>query len=93
MLLERTKLLAGRPNEFKRRLEDLIELSSKGYASPAAIANAFFSVGRNDEGFLWLERAFTERTNNMAYLAVEPVYDGVREDPRFQALLRAINLP
>jgi serine/threonine-protein kinase len=93
MLLERTKLLAGRPNEFKRRLEDLIDLSSKGYASPAAIANAFFSVGRNDEGFLWLERAFTERTNNMAYLAVEPVYDGVREDPRFQALLRAINLP
>jgi hypothetical protein len=50
-------------------------------------------LAANDEGFVWLERAFTERTNNMVYLAVEPLYDGVREDPRFQALLRAINLP
>ena len=93
MLVERLKLLAGRPNAFNRRLEELIALSSKGYASPAAIANALFSVGRNDEGFVWLERAFDDRTNNIAYLAVEPVYDGVRDDPRFQALLRAIGLP
>jgi eukaryotic-like serine/threonine-protein kinase len=93
MLLEKVKLLAGRSNEFNRRLEELIALSSKGYASPAAIANAYFSVGRNDEGFVWLERSYNERTNNMAYLAVEPVYDGVRDDPRFKALLRAIGLP
>ena len=42
---------------------------------------------------MWLERSFEERTNNIAYLAVEPVYDGVRDNPRFQALLRRIGLP
>ncbi|MEO7135708.1 MAG: protein kinase [Vicinamibacterales bacterium] len=93
MLLERTKLLAGRPNEFERRLGDLIASSAKGYASPAAIATAYFAVGRKDEGFVWLERAYRERTNNIVYLAVEPVYDGVRDDPRFQAILRGIGLP
>ena len=93
MLLERNKLLAGRPNEFQRRLDELIARSSKGYASPAAIANAYFAVGRNDEGFVWLERSYQERTNNIVYLAVEPVYDGVRDDPRFKRMLQEIGLP
>ena len=93
MTLERMKLLARRPNEFNRRLDELITLSAKGYTSPATVANAYFATGRNKEGFVWLQRAFDERTNNMAYLAVEPVYDAVRDDPRFQALLRAIGLP
>jgi tetratricopeptide (TPR) repeat protein len=92
MLLERTRLLAGRPNDFERRLNALIASSAQGYASPAAIANAYFAVGRVDEGFVWLERAFRERTNNMAYLAVEPVYDRVRDDPRFKTMLRDIGL-
>ena len=93
MVLERTKLLAGRPNEFEMRLGELIASASKGYASPAAIANAYFSVGRNDEGFVWLERSYRERTNNIVYLAVEPVYDGVRDDPRFKRMLQRIGLP
>ena len=56
------------------------------------IANAYLAVGRYDEAFPWLERAFDERANNMAYLAVEPHYDRVRDDPRFQQLLRKVGL-
>jgi eukaryotic-like serine/threonine-protein kinase len=93
ILLEKLKLRAGRPNEFDRRLEELVALNAKGYASPGAIANAFFAAGRNDEGFVWLERAYAERSNNMVYLSVEPSYDSVRDDPRFRALLRAVGLP
>ena len=93
MMMERNKLLAGRPNEFERRLDELIASAANGYSSPATIANAYFAVGRNDEGFLWLERAYRERSNNMAYLGVEPVYDGVRDDLRFKAMLRGIGLP
>jgi TolB-like protein/Tfp pilus assembly protein PilF len=91
MLLERNKFLGGRPNEFERRLEELI--GAKGYASPGAIANAFFALGRNDEGFEWLDRSYQERTNNIAYLAVEPIYDRVRDDPRFKRMLQGIGLP
>jgi eukaryotic-like serine/threonine-protein kinase len=90
--LEQTRSLAGRPNQFERRLSELIAGLPETYTSPSVIANAYFSAGRNEEGFTWLDRAFRERANNMAYLAVEPVYDRVREDPRFKALLRAVGL-
>ena len=91
-LLERTKALAGRTNDFDRRLSAIIGGTMRTYASPGMIANALFAVGRDDEGFAWLERAYDERANNIAYLAVEPHYDRVRDDPRFQQILRKIGL-
>lgn len=93
LLLERTKLLAGRSNDFDRHLSAIIAGASTTYASPAMIANALFAAGRTDEGFQWLERAYQERANNIAYLAVEPHYNRVRDDPRFQQILRRIGLP
>lgn len=90
--LELTRLRAGRPNHFDRSITELIAALPQTYASPGAIANFYFAAGRNEEGFRWLDRAFRERTNNMVYLTVEPVYDGVRNDPRFKALVRAVGL-
>ena len=81
-------MLAGRANEFDERLAELIARLPQTYAPPSAIANALFSAGRIDEGFEWLQRAYEERTNNMVYLGVEPVYDRVRDDPRFKTLMR-----
>lgn len=93
MMIEQTKWLAGQPNDFDRRLSALVSRAATTYTSPGMIANAYFAVGRDDEGFAWLERAFDERANNMAYLAVEPHYDRLHDDPRYQQLLRRIGLP
>ena len=90
--LELLRLQAGRPNDFDRRLSELIAALPQRYTSPGAIANFYFGASRKDEGFRWLERAFQERTNNMVYLMVEPVYDGVRDDPRFKTLVKAVGL-
>jgi TolB-like protein/tetratricopeptide (TPR) repeat protein len=90
--LELTRLRAGQPNDFDRRITELIAALPQTYTSPGAIANLYFGAGRNEEGFRWLDRAFRERTNNMVYLTVEPVYDGVRDDPRFKALVKAVGL-
>jgi TolB-like protein/tetratricopeptide (TPR) repeat protein len=91
--LEQAKMLAGRANAFDQRMAELIAGLPESYAPPSAIANALFSAGRIDEGFKWLQSAYYERTNNLVYLGVEPVYDRVRDDPRFQVLMRAVGLP
>jgi len=41
----------------------------------------------------WLEKAYEERFNRLAYLRREPVWDTLRPDPRFTDLLRRIGLP
>jgi TolB-like protein/Tfp pilus assembly protein PilF len=41
----------------------------------------------------WLEKAFADRDPNMPFIGCNPVFDSVRAEPRFQALLRKMGLP
>jgi serine/threonine-protein kinase len=50
-------------------------------------------IGDKQCAFEWLEKGFQERDDLMINLKVEPVFDGLREDPRFQALVRRVGIP
>ena len=50
-------------------------------------------LNEKDQAFAWLEKAYEERSNRLAYLAFEPGWDRLRSDPRFENLLRRIGLP
>ena len=41
----------------------------------------------------WLEKAYADRDPNTPSIGCNPMFDSVRTDPRFQALLRKMNLP
>ena len=84
---------AGRQRDAERLLEELVAGLPARYVSSGAVANAYTALGRTDEALRWLERSYRERTNNIAYLAVEPVDHTIRQEPRFQAGLRAAGLP
>jgi lipopolysaccharide biosynthesis regulator YciM len=63
------------------------------YVPPGALANAYAALGRREDALTWLERSHRERANNNAYLVVEPAYETLRSEPRFQALVRSVGLP
>jgi serine/threonine-protein kinase len=90
--MAQAQALAGRHGEAERLLERLLAERVHRYVATGAVANIYAALGRTDEALRWLEQSHTERTNNNAYLAVEPVYDGLRAEPRFQALIRATGL-
>ena len=75
-----------------KMLDELVALSAKQYVAPAEIAETFGALGRKDEAFKWLNKAYEERTAALVYLKVHPVFDPLRSDPRFQDLLRRMNL-
>ncbi|MGB6341001.1 MAG: hypothetical protein WBF32_14615, partial [Candidatus Aminicenantaceae bacterium] len=60
---------------------------------PWQIATLYTRAGKNDEALEWLEKAYEERDPNFSYICVDPIFDDLRDDPRFQKLLRHLNLP
>jgi tetratricopeptide (TPR) repeat protein len=79
---------------WRWRLERSLERIAAGeYVGPSALADNYARLGRIDEAFEWLERAYDERDGNLAFMKMSPAYDGLSSDPRFQDLLRRMNFP
>jgi eukaryotic-like serine/threonine-protein kinase len=58
------------------------------YALP--IASVYVALGNPDGTFRWLTEAYEARAANMAFLATDPLWDPVRSDPRFGALMKKV---
>jgi TolB-like protein/tetratricopeptide (TPR) repeat protein len=76
----------------RQTLAELQHLAQSRYVSPIYIAAIYTGLGENHTALDWLDRAYKERTDRLVYLAVEPMADPLRSDPRFQQLLNKIGL-
>jgi hypothetical protein len=56
-------------------------------------APSYIMAGKNQEALDRLELGFEQHDPNMPYLSVLPIYDSLRNEPRFKDLLRRMNLP
>jgi len=81
---------SGKQEEARGLLEELLRLSTQRHVSPGNIALIYNSLGERDETFSWLERAFEQRDPKMVFLKVEPKWNNLRDDPRFQDLLQRV---
>jgi TolB-like protein len=84
---------AGYREEARKILQQLQELSKQRYVTPYQVARIYASLGEADEALRWLEIGYRERAAFMVLLKVDPRFDGLRSDPRFQDLLRRMNFP
>jgi len=91
--LGHTYAVWGRRAEAERVLNELKESSKQGYISPYSIAAIHAALGEKDQAFIWLEKAYEERSGWLIWLRAEPISDPLRSDPRFQDLLRRVGLP
>lgn len=62
------------------------------YVKDLYLAHFHFRLGELDAGFQALESAYTKHETELIYLNVDPQWDDVRSDPRFQSLLRRVGL-
>jgi eukaryotic-like serine/threonine-protein kinase len=83
----------GQREEARQILRQLAEAAKERYTPALAFAVVHLGLGENDQALNWLEKAYEERFNRLAYLRREPIWDPLRSDPRFVDLLRRINLP
>jgi hypothetical protein len=74
-------------------LEGLNEVSKRGYVSSYNIAQIQARLGNKLEAYATLEHAYAARDGNLTYLKIDPAFDDLRSDPKFQDLLRKLGLP
>jgi tetratricopeptide (TPR) repeat protein len=91
--LARTFALSGKANEARRILAELHELAKKRYVSPFELASLHFSLGQTGEGFQWLEKSLQDRCFELICLRVDPRWEALRGNSRFQKLFDQLGLP
>jgi TolB-like protein/Flp pilus assembly protein TadD/predicted Ser/Thr protein kinase len=85
--------LSGRKSEALKILDNLTQDSKQHFVSSYAIALIYLGLRNNSEAIAWLGRAYAERSEELSFLQVEPTFDPLRSDPRFQELVRKMNFP
>jgi len=83
---------AGRRADALRALEELRRRQKTGYVPTAALVNAYLGLDDKEQAFIWLERAYQEKSEILQWLKVHPFFDPIRGDPRFADLLRRVGL-
>jgi serine/threonine-protein kinase len=73
-------------------LEGLTELSKHSYVSSYSIAESYMRMDQKQKAFEWLEKAYEEHDSGLVSLAVEPMFENIRPDPRFKEILRRMKL-
>jgi serine/threonine-protein kinase len=91
--LGRTFALAGKKADALRILAELQKLSEKRYVSPFELASLHFALGQTDEGFQWLTKAFQDRCFDLICLRVDPRWELLRSNSRFNKLFEQLGLP
>jgi len=82
----------GKPARARQIVRRMEAEAADGVAAATVIADLHRRLGDRGRAIDWLERAAEQRLFRVVYLKVEPDYDELRPEPRFQALLRRVGL-
>jgi len=84
---------AGYRRAVSREIVLLKERAKTRYVSPIIFARRYVQLGEKEQAIASLEKAYQERSATLRYLKMDPRYDPLRSDPRFQDLLRRLHFP
>ena len=82
----------GKRAPAERELRELLDINGRQPVDPMVIVLAYIGMGDNDQAIAWLEKGYAAHSNGLTSIKVDPLYDPLRGDPRFQDLLRRVGL-
>jgi serine/threonine-protein kinase len=79
---------SGRRAEAQKILAEMMELQKSRYVSPLYIATVYSGLEEKEQAIEWLYKAYDGKHPGLVLIKVDPMFDGLRGDQRFQDLLR-----
>jgi len=83
----------GERSAALRIIEELTSASKHSFIPAFLYALVYAGLEDKDQAFGWLEKAYEERFNRLAYLKQDALWDPLRSDPRFIDMLRRLGIP
>jgi len=85
--------VTGKREKAKNILAEFENSLRQGQSSPYYLAMIYAGLGDKDQTFAWLEETYREHSRPLASgINVNPMWDGIRSDPRFENLRRRMGL-
>ena len=82
----------GKRAEARKALAESLRLSQGTQISSGAVALIYAALGDKDKVFLYLDKAFADKSSFLTTLRFWSVFDPIRSDPRFVDLVRRVGL-
>jgi adenylate cyclase len=82
--------VTGRRADALKVLQRLDELAHRRFISTISRVYVYAGLGDKDKAFEWLEKAYQERSDSLAWFRFDPESKGLQSDPRFATLMRKI---
>ncbi len=83
---------AGRIEDAKQNLQQLLELQRKGRDLNVEIASTTYGLGEDEQAFASLEKAASEHSSQLQTIIENPCWKDARSHPRFRTILKTMNL-
>jgi adenylate cyclase len=83
----------GQRDKALETLAELNQLAAHRFVTPFCQALVYLGLAENSQAIDWLEKAYEGQSVWVCWLKVEPIFDPLRSDPRFQALYQRMNFP
>jgi TolB-like protein/DNA-binding winged helix-turn-helix (wHTH) protein/Tfp pilus assembly protein PilF len=83
---------SGQHAKAQEALEQILKVNRRRQVDAEYLVQAYIGVGNNDQALTWLEWAASHQPNVLTDLKVEPIYDPLRSERRFQDLLTRVGL-
>ncbi len=90
-MLARAYALAGKRREALHVLDNMQAWPKERYVAPSEIVKVYLALGDKEQALVWLEKAYATRSF-MNTLKVDAEFDPLRQEPRFQAILKKLGL-
>ena len=85
--------MAGRRDEAQRVLDFLLEKSKGTFVPHSLIAAVYIGLDKKEKALDFLEQGFEEHDTWIYTFKVDPMWDRLRGEPRFEEMLQAMNFP
>src|SRR6266480_4301191 len=82
--------ISGDRPKAEQMLRELEEMAKRQYVNSTAFADIHLGLGEKEKALDWLDKSYQDQESACWYLTVDPIYDSLRNEPRFQSLIQKV---